>query len=84
MYILTVCAVGVILLLLGAFLGKKRRLVLIKKVPFECGFDIIKTVRMPFSVQFYHIGLLFLIFDCELILISPLVFDLRRKITGLK
>ncbi len=38
---------------------------------YECGFDPIKTPRLPFSIKFFLIGVLFLIFDLEISYIFP-------------
>nr|AZL93206.1 NADH dehydrogenase subunit 3 [Eupelmus sp. ZJUH_2016012] len=42
-----------------------------KMSPFECGFDPLSDSRMPFSLQFYLISIIFLIFDVEISLILP-------------
>lgn len=72
--------VRAVLLVLGILIGKKRRVSRIKKVAFECGFDKIRGARVPFSLQFYHLGLLFLIFDLELVLFMPLVVGLNASL----
>ena len=41
--------------------------------PFECGFKPIGDSRAPFSIQFFLIALVFLIFDVELILLFPVL-----------
>ena len=38
---------------------------------YECGFDPLKTPRLPFSIKFFLIGVLFLIFDLEISYIFP-------------
>nr|QIT06485.1 NADH dehydrogenase subunit 3 [Lipothrix lubbocki] len=43
-----------------------------KQTSFECGFDPKSSPRLPFSMQFFLIAMLFLIFDVEISLISPL------------
>nr|YP_010329420.1 NADH dehydrogenase subunit 3 [Haemaphysalis yeni]UNO53864.1 NADH dehydrogenase subunit 3 [Haemaphysalis yeni] len=42
-----------------------------KLSPFECGFDPFSFSRVPFSLKFFFIGIVFLIFDVEIIIIMP-------------
>ena len=42
-----------------------------KMMPYECGIDPIKDARDRFSVRFYIIAMLFLIFDVETIFLLP-------------
>nr|YP_009370180.1 NADH dehydrogenase subunit 3 [Haemaphysalis concinna]ARO89818.1 NADH dehydrogenase subunit 3 [Haemaphysalis concinna]UNO53968.1 NADH dehydrogenase subunit 3 [Haemaphysalis concinna]UXX50230.1 NADH dehydrogenase subunit 3 [Haemaphysalis concinna] len=42
-----------------------------KLSPFECGFDPFSFSRVPFSLKFFFIGIVFLIFDVEIIIIIP-------------
>lgn len=41
---------------------------------FECGFDRFRTARIPFSLHFFLITIIFLVFDLEVLLIMPFVF----------
>lgn len=43
-----------------------------KVTPYECGFSpVYGQTRNPFSIQFYLVGILFLVFDIELVLVYP-------------
>ena len=49
----------------------KSRFDRIKITPFECGFDSINKSRIPFSTRFFLLSLLFIVFDIEVVIISP-------------
>lgn len=48
-----------------------------KVTAYECGFSpIYGQTRSPFSIQYYLVGILFLIFDLEILLLYPLALTL--------
>ncbi|HEV2863762.1 MAG TPA: NADH-quinone oxidoreductase subunit A [Pyrinomonadaceae bacterium] len=42
-----------------------------KTMPYECGKDPVGTARERFSVKFYLIAMIFILFDIELIFLMP-------------
>lgn len=70
-YLILVPVVGFILLLVNILLAK--HLPYSEKVTsYECGFSpIYGQNRSPFTIQFYLVGILFLIFDIEIFMTMP-------------
>ena len=50
-----------------------------KLSPYECGFaPIYGQTRTPFSIHFYVVAILFLVFDLEILLLYPIALTLYQ------
>ena len=78
--LLTVLIAGglaVALLTISQFIGKKAKTNAAKDSPYECGMPIETEAHARFSVKFYLVALLFILFDIEVVFLYPwaVVFD---------
>lgn len=56
--------------LLSQLVGQRKR-TRTKLMPYECGKDPVGSARERFSVKFYLIGMIFILFDIEVIFLVP-------------
>ena len=71
---------------ISQFIGQRKR-TRTKLMPYECGKDPVGTARERFSVKFYLIAMIFILFDIEVIFLVPwaVVFrTLASPTNGLK
>ena len=73
-------------IILSQFIGQRKQ-TRTKMMPYECGKDPVGSARERFSVKFYLIAMIFILFDIEVIFLVPwaVVFKtLASPVYGLK
>ena len=75
----TLLAVGFVIggLVFAAWLGPKRQ-GKIKNENFECGIEQFGNARSPFSVKYFLIAILFVLFDVEIIFLYPWAVNFKE------
>nr|AKQ78451.1 NADH dehydrogenase subunit 3 [Nodularia douglasiae] len=80
-----VCSVvmGLVVLSLGLAVGfRSSKDMKELSSPFECGFDPVGSSRVGFSLRFFLVMILFIIFDFETVLLVPSVLWLKEGLVS--
>jgi NADH-quinone oxidoreductase subunit A len=70
LYALLVAATGAFLVAASGILGPRSRR-LEKESPYECGVPLLGGSRERFSIKFYLVAILFVLFDIETVFLIP-------------
>nr|WIL06641.1 NADH dehydrogenase subunit 3 [Megathrips lativentris] len=74
--IILILLICFLLYLLSFLISKKNFNDYEKNSPFECGFNLFNSPRNPFSLRFFMISIVFLIFDIEVVLLMPFMLNM--------
>nr|YP_009433025.1 NADH dehydrogenase subunit 3 [Anabolia bimaculata]ATD11965.1 NADH dehydrogenase subunit 3 [Anabolia bimaculata] len=85
MYLMTIMLsmfilISNLMIFISLMLNKKSTNDMEKISPFECGFDPHSSPRIVFSIHFFLITIIFLIFDVEIAILIPIImiFDVTN------
>nr|YP_010478274.1 NADH dehydrogenase subunit 3 [Nesophrosyne sp. 23 GMB-2012]UVI59718.1 NADH dehydrogenase subunit 3 [Nesophrosyne sp. 23 GMB-2012] len=82
MNLMTISLVVILILMLTMMLmmytvSKKSMIDNQSATPFECGFNPVSYTRLPFSIHFFLIAILFLVFDIEIVMVLPMILTMK-------
>jgi NADH-quinone oxidoreductase subunit A len=69
-------------LIASALLGKRAASNLTKDSAYECGMNPVGEAHARFSVKFYLVAMLFVLFDIEVVFLVPWATVYREQIAG--
>jgi NADH-quinone oxidoreductase subunit A len=72
---------GVSQLLVTQLIGPRKRTA-VKLMPYECGKDPIGSARDRYSIKFYAVAVVFLLFDIEVLFIIPFAVAFKSLIAA--
>ena len=78
--IIAVCF-GMGSLIFSTLIGQKKPST-VKLAPYECGCEPVGTARERFSIKFYLIAMLFILFDIECVFMYPWAVVFNKFIAG--
>ncbi len=83
MQVVVAFLLGVGMIVGSRFIGRHRDID-VKLAPYECGIEAVGDARQRFSVRFYLVAMLFILFDVEVVFMMPWAIIYRQlpKITG--
>jgi NADH-quinone oxidoreductase subunit A len=78
--VIIVLGFGISTLLISVLLGKSAKRTPAKDMPYECGMVPKGEAQPRFSVKFYLIAMLFILFDIEVVFLYPWAVNFKEMI----
>ena len=78
-HVLVAAGIAVGMVLLSTLIGQHKKNK-VKMSPYECGMEPQGDVRSRFSVKFYLVAMLFILFDIEAVFLYPLAILLKSEL----
>lgn len=75
-FLLVIVATAAAMLGVAALAGPRRRYAA-KEAPYECGVPLLGSARERFSVSYYLVAILFVLFDIETVFLIPWAVTFR-------
>jgi NADH-quinone oxidoreductase subunit A len=79
--VVVAAAFGLVSLTMSSLIGPKKPSAL-KLSPYECGCEPVGTARERFSIKFYLIAMLFILFDIECVFLYPWAVMFKKFIAA--
>jgi NADH-quinone oxidoreductase subunit A len=67
------------MIVMSSIAGPLRRRRATDLTPYECGSKLFESARKRFSVKFYLVAMLFILFDIEVVFVYPWAIALRNQ-----
>ena len=71
---------GAVALLISVLLGKSARRTAVKDMAYECGMVPVGEAQPRFSVKFYLVAMLFILFDIEVVFLYPWAVNFKEML----
>lgn len=78
--VLIVLGFGVVTLAISVLLGKSAKRTAAKDMPYECGMIPQGEAQPRFSVKFYLVAMLFILFDIEVVFLYPWAVNFKEMV----
>ncbi len=72
---------GLIAIVMSSLIGPKKYSA-VKMAPYECGCEPVGSARERFSIKFYIIAMLFILFDIEAVFLYPWAVIFKKFISA--